>query len=127
MCSKRLLIVDDEPGFGEFARKVATNLGYEVEVTIGGSAFKERFESFRPNVALIDIVMPGIDGVELVQWLAKRGAQSLRLIVVTGYSSDYARHTKMLGEAMGLDSISVLTKPVAVATLRRTFEAGQAA
>ncbi len=127
MCSKRLLVVDDEPGFGEFARKVATNLGYEVEVTIGGPAFKERFESFRPDVALIDIVMPDIDGVELVQWLAKRGAQSLLLIVMTGYSSDYARHTKMLGEAMGLDSICILTKPVAVATLRQTFEPGRAA
>ncbi len=124
MCGKRLLVVDDEPGFGEFARKVAIKLGYEVEVTIDGKAFKERFESFRPDVALIDIVMPGTDGVELVQWLAKRGAQSLRLIVVTGYASDYARHAKLLGEAMGLDSISVLTKPVAVATLRRTFEAG---
>ena len=127
MCSKRLLVVDDEPSFGEFARKVATNLGYEVEVTFDGKAFKERFESFRPDVALIEIVMPDIDGVELVKWLAKRGAEGLRLIVVTGYSSDYARHTKMLGEAMGLGPISVLTKPVAVATLRQTFEAGRAA
>ena len=41
MSDKRLLIVDDEPGFGEFVRDVAQNLGYKVLVTTNGFDFQK--------------------------------------------------------------------------------------
>ncbi len=43
MTDKRLLVVDDEPEFGEFVRKVATDLGYEVRVTTNGKAFQAAY------------------------------------------------------------------------------------
>ena len=65
MDEKRLLVVDDEPEFGEYVRKVAVELGYEVEVTGDGKSFMKAYESFNPSVIALDLVMPEIDGVEL--------------------------------------------------------------
>ncbi len=117
MTGGRLLVVDDEPGFGEFVRKVGVKLGYEVAVTTNGRDFKRLYDAFGPTVVLLDVVMPEIDGVELVQWLADRNADA-HLIVVTGYAPNYAVLTKKLAEARGLRSVATLTKPVKVADLR---------
>jgi len=64
--------------------------------------------------------MPGIDGVELVQWLAERGEQ-LHLIIVTGFAPNYAMLAKKLGEAKGLISVTTLTKPVRLADLQEAL------
>ena len=74
MAGQRLLVVDDEPAFGEFARKVAAGLGFAVEVTTDGYAFKQRYDDFDPTVVMVDLFMPDIEGMELVQWLAERSA-----------------------------------------------------
>ncbi len=117
MAGKRLLVVDDEPRFGEFVRKVAVDAGFEVEVTTDGFAFQRRYADFDPTAVVIDPIMPDIEGIELVQWVANHDAPA-HLIVVTGYSPEYARLAKMLGEARGLPSVATLIKPVKVAKLR---------
>ena len=114
---KRLLIVDDEPRFGEFVRKVAVEAGFEVEVTTDGYQFQQRYETFDPTGVVVDLIMPDIEGIELVQWVANRDAPA-HLIVVTGYSPEYAKLAKMLGEAKGLPSVATLIKPIKVAKLR---------
>ena len=114
---QRLLIVDDEPRFGEFVRKVAVEAGFEVEVTTDGYQFQRRYETFDPTGVVVDLIMPDIEGIELVQWVANRDAPA-HLIVVTGYSPQYATLAKMLGEARGLPSVATLIKPVKVAKLR---------
>ena len=120
MARKRLLIVDDEPRFGEFVRKVAVKAGFEVEVTTDGYQFQQRYETFDPTGVVVDLIMPDIEGIELVQWVANRDAPA-HLIVVTGYSPEYATLTKMLGKAKGLPSVASLIKPIKVAKLRRAL------
>jgi DNA-binding response OmpR family regulator len=117
MSGKRLLVVDDEPRFGEFVRKVAVDAGFEVEVTTNGYDFQKRYPVFDPTAVVVDLIMPEIEGIELVQWVAAREAPA-HLIVVTGYSPEYATLAKMLGEAKGLSSVATLIKPVKVALLR---------
>ena len=120
MTGQRLLVVDDEPALGEFARLVALDLGFEVEVTTDGYAFKERYDEFDPTVVMVDLIMPDIEGMELVQWLAERKTSAL-VIVVTGYSAEYVVLARLLAEGRGLDSVVTLTKPIKVATLRRAL------
>lgn len=117
MPSNRLLVVDDSKPFLEFVRKVAVELGYEVEVAADGAAFKNLYETFRPQTVVIDLIMPDIDGMELIQWLAELDA-SARVIVVTGYSPEYAGLAKMLGEGKGLSAVIALTKPIKANELR---------
>jgi len=56
MSEKRLLVIDDEPEIGEFVRKVATGLGYEVRVTTDGHAFQEAYREFCPTTSVSRIL-----------------------------------------------------------------------
>ncbi|MFO1126869.1 MAG: response regulator [Rhodospirillales bacterium] len=115
--AQRLLICDDEPAFGRFVQNVAEQLGFEVLVTTEGSAFIEAYEIFHPTMIVLDMIMPGMDGNELVVWLAQRQCTA-RLIIITGYTPDYATHAKILAEFKGLGPVTTLYKPVELNRLR---------
>ena len=123
MTEKRLLVVDDEPEFGEFVRKVATDLGYEVLVTTTGRAFQEAYPALQPTTVVLDMVMPEMDGNELVLWLLKQHYTD-NLIIITGYSPDYLTDAKRLAEFKGLRSVITLTKPIRLAKLREVLRGG---
>ena len=110
MTGKRLLVVDDDPEFGEFVRKVALQATYQVEVVTDGNAFKRCHEKFKPTIVVLDIVMPVVDGLELVQWLAERKS-TVHLIIASGYAPMYADLARKLAQAKGLRSVTILPKP----------------
>ncbi len=112
-----LLVVDDEPRFCDFVKNVAVKLDFDVDCARDGHEFMTLCEAHDPDVVVLDIVMSGIDGVELVQWLAERGKQ-LHVVIVTGFTPNYATLAKKLGEAKGLLSVTTLTKPVRMAALQ---------
>jgi CheY-like chemotaxis protein len=120
MKEKRLLIVDDEPKFAAFVQKVAIGLGFEVEVTHHGTDFQREYELQRPDVVIIDMVMPDIDGNELILWLANKHCDS-DVIIITGYNPDYAINARLLAEFKGLRPVKSLSKPVSVQQLRKVL------
>lgn len=120
MNEKRLLIVDDEPEFGEFVRTVATGLGYEVRVTTSGHEFQDAYHELHPTMIVMDMVMPEMDGNELVLWLMEQRYAS-HLILITGYSPEYAKDARVLAEFKGLRSVTALTKPIGLARLREAL------
>ena len=124
MSTKRLLIVDDEPDFGEFVRQVAQALDYEVKVAINSRTFQQTYLDFQPNLIILDMVMPDMDGNEVLLWLLQQG-YSAGLIITTGYSPDYAQEAKTLAEFNGLQRVSTLTKPVRLAELRSALTSDQ--
>ncbi len=117
MDDRRLLVVDDEPGFCEFVRMVASGLGYAVDVATSTAAFKEAYGAHGATLVVLDVVMPDTDGIELINWLVDRKSTA-HVVVVTGFTPKYAELAGRLGEAKGMRSVSILTKPVKVATLR---------
>ena len=123
MQDKRLLICDDEPAFGRFVQNVAEDLGYEVRVTTDGRAFIEAYGGFEPTTIVLDMIMPGMDGNEVVLWLAKQRCTA-RLIIITGYTRDYAAHAKVLAEYKGLTPVTTLHKPIEVSELRAVLAPG---
>lgn len=95
-------MVDDNPELGEIVRFVAEELGYTVRVTTHGEDFMQLFDSFNPTTVIIAIVMPNIDGIELIKWLHERKC-SARILVTPGLNDRYAKIAKTLGDALGLD------------------------
>jgi DNA-binding NtrC family response regulator len=120
MTAKRLLIVDDEPAFLSLVRRVAERVGYEVETVTHGRDFKKAYMRVNPTVIILDMVMPDIDGTELVEWLAERQCLA-QIIIISGFTPIYANTAAALGEAKGLLSISRLAKPVSLAALTATL------
>jgi CheY-like chemotaxis protein len=122
MTTKRVLIVDDEPDFLIVVRRVAERLGYEVETMTDGGNFKQAYARFDPTVVILDMIMPEVDGIELVQWLSRVGCKA-QIIVISGFTPVYSETAVNLGKAKGLLSISRLAKPVSLATLTATLTA----
>jgi len=117
MTEKRLLVIDDEPGFGAFVQQVAEGEGFMVCVTTRADEFKEALASFRPNIIALDVVMPDVEGIELLRYLADSNWTG-PVLVISGYNPDYLRLAKALGGSRGLPSVTTLTKPIHAKDLR---------
>ena len=122
MTDDRLLVIDDESDIAEYIGEVARGLDYEVRVTSDAGIFKQAVDDFDPSVVVVDVVMPEIDGIELVKYLGARGCKA-RVLVISGYAERYLDNTKSLAEAFGLASVTTMTKPLELARLEAYFTA----
>ena len=118
----RLLVLDDEPDIARYIGLVAEELGYEVRVTTDPEVFKRDYDELKPTVIILDVVMPEVDGIELVKFLAQRNCAA-RVLVISGYAERYLDNTKTLGEAFGLQSITAMAKPVELPKLEEFLKA----
>lgn len=119
MAARQLLVIDDEADFMEFVRLVAEEIGYSVTTTSRAVEFQAAYKRAPPDVIVLDIVMPEVDGIELIQWLMEKESRS-KIIVVTGFSPDYSRAAAILAGTRGL-SVTTLGKPVKLADLRQAL------
>lgn len=122
MSEKTVLIVDDNEEFAEFVRDAAEQLSYRTVILTDSRQFAELYERVKPDILVLDIVMPNVEGTEIVQWLVNQGARA-RVILVSGSNPLYTRIAKTLGEARGLPPVTVLQKPVRLDTLREALAA----
>ncbi|MBT4044587.1 MAG: response regulator [Rhodospirillaceae bacterium] len=113
---RRLLVVDDEPDFADFVKRTAEGIGYEALALSDPNRFKDAFAESQPDVIVLDMVMPDIEGIELIQWLAEQGCKA-KILVVTGYNPYYGKMALGLGEVRGL-IVETHQKPISLATLR---------
>ena len=116
---KRLLVVDDEPDFADFVMRTVEGLGYDVTALSDPNLFKDAYKAFGSHVVVLDMVMPDIEGIELVQWLVEQSCKA-RILVVTGYNPYYGKMALGLGEVRGL-SMETHQKPISLATLREAL------
>ena len=109
----RILVVDDHHDAGDSLATLLRLLGHQVRVAYDGMAGLEAARVFRPQVALLDIGMPGIDGIELAKRLRREPEfDDMLMIALTGYGRDEDRRRS--SEA-GFNAH--LVKPVDIAAL----------
>ena len=123
---QRILVVDDEPSFID-ALSIALEVeGYEVITAVDGFEALERFRSDRPDLILLDLMLPRISGVDVCRDI--RGSSAVPIIMVTAKSSEV---DVVVGLEVGADDY--ITKPYRIrellarirATLRRVEESKQ--
>ncbi|MBI3946438.1 MAG: response regulator [Armatimonadetes bacterium] len=111
--SRRVLLVEDNADVAEMTAELLEMEGYEVVAARDGTTALRLAPEFRPEVVLLDLGLPGMDGYEVARRLRRQpGGDALRIIVVTGYGQD---EDAQRSRALGLDGH--LTKPVAVPAL----------
>ena len=117
MTSRRLLVVDDEPDFADLVRRVGERNAFVVEVLSDSQGFAEAYGRFNPSVIVLDVVMPGMDGIEIIRWLASHDNEA-PVILTTGYNPHFAEAAKVLGSVRGNFSITTLEKPVGLSGIK---------
>ncbi len=113
----RILIIDDEPEMRDFVRDIAVEAGYDAVTANTAEEFKTHFAAAASDVVVLDLTLPGTDGIELLQYMAEMGTRA-RILIVSGYDAGIRRMAYTIGVARGLDMAGVLAKPVKVAELR---------
>jgi PAS domain S-box-containing protein len=116
--ARRILVADDNRDSAQSLAYVLRKLGNEVHLAFDGSEAVEVARAFRPDLALIDIGMPQLNGYEAAQRIrVDAGARPLKLVALTGWGQDDDRRR---AREAGFDEHIV--KPIGIATLRALLE-----
>jgi DNA-binding NtrC family response regulator len=107
----RILFVDDEKSLQEFMRSELPRLGHEVTVCADGRAGIKALEKGSFDVAILDLRMPGMTGIEVLEHL-KQVAPDTEAIVMTGHAS-----METAIDAMRLGAFDYITKPCKLAEI----------
>lgn len=121
MSEYRLLVIDDHPHFGQLIGDVAETVGFAVVVTQHVDDFLEYLDQFKPTAITIDLLMPDVDGIELLRELALRGCAA-KILVSSGADGRMLSAAAELGVEMGLLIRGVIAKPARAADLRAQLE-----
>ena len=122
-CPARILVVDDEESIRDLLRLVLTGEGYSVVTANDGEEAIEHLEAQRFDLVITDLVMPTVNGVEVLR-AAKRIDLNFPVIVITGYPS-----VETVTELVRLGAGDYLTKPfnvdVVIVTVAKLLEMGR--
>ena len=102
--SQRILVVDDEPHIVELVRYNLQQEGYEVLAASDGETALARSASERPDLIILDLMLPGVDGLEVCRRLRRESA--VPIIMLTARSGEVER---IVGLDLGADDY--VTKP----------------
>lgn len=104
---KKVLVVDDEPNIVLSLEFLLRQAGFEVEVARDGPAALAAVENFQPALVLLDVMLPGLDGYEVLQALrGRREKEGLKVILLTARGREADR---LKGLDLGADLY--FTKP----------------
>lgn len=109
-----ILLVDDEPDLRQSVMQTLERAGYSVRSAVDGVDAMQALESFTPRLLICDLVMPKLDGVELIRGVRARG-EVLKIIAVSGGMRRDGG--PVLAEALDAGADAVLAKPFGVRDL----------
>ena len=117
-----VLVVEDNADARETLQMVLTLMGHQVEVAADGVSGLEKALALAPDVALVDLGLPGLDGYEVARRLRASGGNDVFLVAVTGYG---AREDRERALAAGFDAH--VTKPLDAARLEEILASARSA
>jgi two-component system response regulator AtoC len=114
--SYRMLVVDDDEGLREYLQALASSRGFQVFAAPTGEDALETLEQSRPDLVTLDLVLPGMDGLETLKRLKDR-LPEVPVIMLSGHGQ-----ARSIVEAMKLGAADFLRKPFEVEELEVAFQ-----
>jgi EAL domain-containing protein (putative c-di-GMP-specific phosphodiesterase class I) len=111
MPSRRFLILDDDASVGQTIQWIAESLGFEAEFVTRPEEFFQRLDRMCPDIITIDLVMPGLDGVEIMRLLAERKCAA-KIIISSGMGTRVLDAAQRSASQHGLNIAGVISKPI---------------
>ncbi len=117
MTEKRLLILDDDPLIGKTIGAIARSVQFDIQITLNAADFFAQLDQWQPTHIALDLVMPDMDGVEVMVELARREC-SARIIISSGVGTRVLDAAARSASEHGLPIAGVLSKPFSPQNLR---------
>ena len=111
--TKRVLIVDDEPNIVTALEFLLEKRGYEVKVAVNGEEALEQIETFKPDLVLLDVMMPKVSGYDVCQRMRSNPRwQSIKIVMLSAKGREVE-----VSKGMSLGADLYVTKPFSSAEL----------
>ncbi len=112
----RVLVIDDDPGLRDYLGALAARQGYVVLSVPTGEEALEKLDDARPDLVTLDLVLPGMDGLETLRHIKKR-IPDVPVVMLSGHGQ-----ARNIVEAMKLGATDFLRKPFEVEELEVSFQ-----
>jgi EAL domain-containing protein (putative c-di-GMP-specific phosphodiesterase class I) len=112
-----VLAIDDEQGFLDIIQRVAKSAGFAVTATTDPAEFRRSLGAQPPSVVLLDLQMPGCDGIEILRILSDAQSRA-KVLLMSGFDARVLGMARTVGADLGLDMGEPLQKPLRPAELR---------
>lgn len=123
-----VLAVDDETDFLELIVQIGEGVGCDVITAESATAFREQLARRHPSLILLDLQMPGMDGIEALRYLARIGTTA-GILLASGMDQRVLVSARQLGDQLGLKMLGTLQKPAMLedieALLAKHIEPGE--
>lgn len=106
----RVLIIDDELTIARLIKRLLEKLGCEVDSVADGHAVSKALLAFDPEVIFLDLVMPEIDGVQIIDLLAEAKSDA-KLILMSGLAQRTVSSVAEGAKRLNIDVLAAITKP----------------
>lgn len=124
MSQESILVVDDEPDIRNLVQEILMDEGYQVSVAEDTTVARQQASSKRPDLVLLDIWMPGEDGISLLKDWQKSGSIDCPVVMMSGHGT-----VETAVEATRLGAYDFIEKPLTMAKLlvsvKRALEASE--
>jgi DNA-binding NtrC family response regulator len=117
MSDPYILVVDDEPDIRHLVQEILEDEGYSVSVADGGESARAAIKEQAPRLVLLDIWMPGEDGISLLKDLNESGKLNFPVVMISGHGT-----VETAVEATRHGAVDFIEKPLSLAKLLLTVE-----
>src|SRR5581483_2929295 len=121
MIANSMLIADDEPDLAAFVGRVAAGCGYKVTQCSDPRILAERLCAFDGSHIVLDLMMPGLDGIQVLRQLAQARCRA-KILIFSSANPKIVEAARRFGIESGLDMAGTLCKPARAAELRAVLE-----
>ena len=119
MMSREILVVDDEVGIRELLSEILMDEGYDVTLAENAAAAREYRQRARPDLVLLDIWMPDMDGISLLKEWIGGGQLTMPVVMMSGHGT-----IDTAVEAIRIGAVGFLEKPIALKKLLESVADG---
>lgn len=120
MFTERLLAIEDDSEIAAIIERTAIEAGFKSFALCNSSDIEQVYHNFRPDVIVLDILMPEMDGFDILRFL-KYQHSTTQIILLSG--SEFTEMAQSIGLSYGLNIQTALSKPFRVHELKLHLEA----
>jgi len=123
MPNRRVLILDDDASVGQTIQWLAEGFGFEAAFVTNADAFFLTLTEINPDIITIDLVMPDLDGVEIMRLLAERDCKA-KIVISSGMGTRVLDAAQRSAREHGLSILGIISKPISKEALRSLIGEG---